>query len=148
MKKQNEATRLKSKNHITFRLFYHIILSIKYRHDVLSEEMQSALQQHLTTLVIKWGCEVVEFGAEADHVHLLVDAQPNLNLSSFIKNLKSVSSRKMRQEFGEELQKRLWGGEFWSDGSTVISVGGRASLQSLVPYIQNQGKAAKIDDAN
>lgn len=143
MKKGNEASRLKSRNHITFRLFYHVILSVKYRHDVLSVEMQSRLQQHLTTLVVKWGCEVMEFGAEADHVHLLVDAHPNLNLSSFIKNLKSVSSRKMRQEFEEELQKRLWGGEFWSDGSTVISVGSRAALESLIPYIQNQGKAAK-----
>jgi putative transposase len=110
--------------------------------------MLSRLQQHLTGLIVKWGCEVVEFGGEGDHVHILIDAHPNLNLSSFVKNLKSVSSRKMRHEFGDKLQQHLWGGEFWRDGSTIISVGGRASLQNLIPYIQNQGKEANIDDAN
>jgi len=53
----------------------------------------------------------------------------------------------MRKEYGDVLQKKLWGGELWSDGSTIISVGSRAALEALIPYIKNQGKAAKIDDA-
>lgn len=146
MQKQ-ELVRLKSRSHITYRLFYHLILSIKYRHDVLTDEMQKKLQMHLTGLLDKWECELVEYGAEPDHVHLLIDAHPNLNLSSLIKNLKSVSSRHMRKEYGDALQKKLWGGELWSDGSTIISVGSRAALEALIPYIKNQGKAEKIDDA-
>jgi putative transposase len=102
--------------------------------------MLDSVEFVLKELSYKWGCTLVEFGGEEDHVHLLVDAHPNLNLSDFVKNLKSVSSRRMRKQYAEEIKNDLWGGEFWSDGTTIITVGGRASLEKLIPYIQNQKK--------
>lgn len=68
---------------------------------------------------------------------------PGLNLVNFIKNLKSVSSRRMRKEYSDYLEKYLWGGQFWNDGSTIISVGASASIEVLITYIKNQGKADK-----
>jgi len=109
--------------------------------------MLNDLKQILNTLIVKWECKLIEFGGEEDHIHLLVDAHPNLNLSSLVKNLKSVSSRRMGKQHADYLQKYLWGGEFWSNGSTIISVGSRAALEALIPYIKNQGKAT-LRDAN
>jgi len=55
----------------------------------------------------------------------------------------------MRKQHTDYLQKYLWGGEFWSDGSTIISVGSQAALEALISYIKNQGKAAQPPrDAN
>lgn len=130
--------KLKSRNHMTFRLLYHVILSMKYRKDMLLDGMLTTLESSLRSLAFKWGCELIEFGGEDNHVHFLLDAHPNLNLSDLLKNMKSVSSRKMRKVYAEEIRKELWGGEFWSDGTTVITVGGRATLDKLIPYIQNQ----------
>ena len=120
---------------------------MKYRKDCLTNEILNDLKQILNTLMVKWGCELIEFGGEEDHIHLRVDAHPNLNRSSLVKNLESVSSRRMRKQHADYLQKYLWGGEFWSDGSTIISVGSRDALEALIPYIKNQGKAA-LRDAN
>jgi len=53
----------------------------------------------------------------------------------------------MRKQHADYWQKYLWGGEFWSDGSTIISVGSRATLEALIPYLKNQGKVA-LRDAN
>lgn len=140
---QDKKLRLKSRNHTTFRLCYHLILTLKYRKDILTVEMQDRLKQILTTLLVKWECEPIELGGEGDHIHVLFDGHPGLNLVNFIKNIKSVSSRHMRKEYGEYLQKHFWGGEFWNDGSTIISVGASASIDVLISYIQNQGKADK-----
>ncbi|MFB2978916.1 IS200/IS605 family transposase [Microseira sp. BLCC-F43] len=140
---QDKTLKLKSRNHMTFRLCYHLILTLKYRKDILTQEMQDRLKQILTTLLVKWECEPIELGGEGDHIHILFDAYPGLNLVNFIKNLKAVSSRHMRKEYKEYLEKHLWGGEFWNDGSTIISVGASASIEVLITYIKNQGKADK-----
>ncbi|MDV2998319.1 MAG: hypothetical protein N4J56_008024 [Chroococcidiopsis sp. SAG 2025] len=140
---QDKKLRLKLRNHMTFRLCYHLILTLKYRKDILTVEMQDRLKQILVTLLVKWECEPIELGGEGDHIHVLFDGHPGLNLVNFIKNIKSVSSRHMRKEYGDYLQQHLWGGEFWNDGSTIISVGASASIDVLISYIQNQGKADK-----
>lgn len=105
--------------------------------------MQDRLKQILTTLLVKWECEPIELGTEGDHIHILFDAYPGLNLVNFIKNLKSVSSRHIRKEYKDYLEEHLWGGEFWNDDSTIISVGASASIEVLIDYIKNQGKADK-----
>ncbi|WNN89188.1 IS200/IS605 family transposase [Gloeocapsopsis dulcis] len=138
---QDKKLRLKSRNHMTFRLCYHLILTLKYRKNILTVEMHDRLKQILTTLLVKWECEPIELGGEGDHIHVLFDGHPGLNLTNFIKNIKSVSSRHMRKEYGDYLQQHLWGGEFWNDGSTIISVGASASIDVLISYIKNQGSS-------
>jgi putative transposase len=151
---QDKKLRLKSRNHMTFRLCYHLILTLKYRKNILTPEMLTRLKQILTTLLVKWECEPIELGyaannaedastfaaGEGDHIHVLFDGHPGLNLVNFIKNVKSVSSRHMRKEYGDYLPTHLWGGEFWNDGSTIISVGASASIDVLISYIRPVGK--------
>ncbi|WP_414399194.1 IS200/IS605 family transposase [Synechococcus sp. B60.2] len=44
---------------------------------------------------------LIGFDGEPDHVHLLIDLQPDNNLSNLVSFLKSASSRILRQQFGE-----------------------------------------------
>ena len=67
----------------------------------------------------------------------LFQYQPNLELSKLINNLKSVSSRKLRQEFSEHLAKIYWKDVFWNGSYFVASCGG-VTISTLRKYIENQ----------
>lgn len=124
----------RTKNHAVFRLQYHVVFMIKYRYQCLNGEMLSRLESIFRDVLRKWDCELVEFSGEADHVHLLVDAHPALELSRLIGNLKTVSARRIRGEYAEHLKPY-----FWSRSYCVVSAGG-ASLETLKAYIENQDR--------
>ena len=100
--------------------------------------MLDRLEEIFSDVCGKWRCRLVEFGGEADHVHLLVDAHPAMDLSRFVGNLKTVSSRRMRKENQEYLEQFFWKPYFWNQAYGIISVGGRANLETLLSYIQGQ----------
>lgn len=133
-----ERQDLKTNNHGVFRLFYHIGFQIKYRNPCITPEMARTLELSLTETAAKWECQVTEFGAEVDHIHFILDAHPSMNLARMIGNLKTVSSRRVRKEYENHLSQYFWKPYFWSRSYSVISVGGRASLETVIRYIQNQ----------
>ncbi|MGC9504276.1 IS200/IS605 family transposase [Baaleninema sp.] len=137
-------SKLKTKNHAAYRLSFHLVLSMKYRHECLSAPMLDRLEEIFADLLTKWGGELLEFGGEPDHVHLLFEVDPTVTLSNFVKNLKSVSARKMRQEFAEQLRPFYWKPHFWNRAYALISTGGRANIETLLRYIENQDDPRKL----
>lgn len=129
---------LRTSNHAAYSLHYHIILSIKYRHKCVTEEMLERLRAIFTDVSKSWRCTLVEFGGEADHVHLLVEAHPSMNLARFVGNLKTVSSRYIRKEFADHLRQFFWKTRFWNSAYAVMSAGGHASIEQLLAYIRGQ----------
>jgi putative transposase len=67
---------------------------------------------------------------------------PKVCLSSFVGNLKTVSSRLIRKEFARELYRIYWKPVFWSRSYCVLTCGG-APLSIIKQYIEQQ---AAIDD--
>lgn len=129
---------LQTSNHAAYSLNYHIILTVKYRHRCITKEMLERLREIFSAVSQSWRCELVEFGGEADHVHLLVRAHPSMNLARFVGNLKTVSSRYVRKEFATHLAKFFWKARFWNSAYAVVSAGGHASIEQLLAYIQDQ----------
>ena len=86
-------TRLKTTNHAAHSLYYHVILTIKYRNKCLTGEMLDRLRELFAKGCVQWRCRLVEFGGEADHVHLLIEGHPAMYLARMIGNLKTVSAR-------------------------------------------------------
>ena len=80
---------------------------------------------------------MLEFHGEADHVHLLVALPPNLDLSRFVNNLKTTSSRLLRKEFADRLKRVYRKPVFWSRSYCIITCGG-APLSILKQYIEQQ----------
>lgn len=72
----------------------------------------------------KWKSRIVEFKGESDHVHLLIDYNPKVQISKFVNNLKTVSSRLIRKEFEEQLKQVYSKPVFWSGAYFVASCGG------------------------
>ena len=139
-----EYTRLKTNNHSAYRLYFHLVLSMKYRQKCLTAPMLERLEEIMRDLLTKWGGELVEFGGGADHVHLLFEITPTVKLSDLVKNLKSVTARRMRQEYAGQLAYYYWKPYFWNRAYALISVGGRANIETLLRYIENQDDPRKL----
>ena len=133
---------LKTRSNSAFRLIYHLVLVTKFRRKSLNAEMLDRINIIIKELLIKWECELIEFGGEADHVHTLLETHPSVDLSKLVNNIKTVPSRRLRSEYSEHLSKFYWGTkpQFWSSSYAIISVGAQAPLSRLIEYVQNQEK--------
>lgn len=134
--------RLKTRSNGAFRLIYHLVLVTKFRRKSLTSEILERLEDIIKELLSKWECELIEFGGEADHVHMLFESHPSVDLSKLVNNIKTVSSRRLRSEYADHLSQFSWGSkpQFWSGSYAIISVGAQAPLEKLIEYVQNQEK--------
>lgn len=128
----------KSASHAVYSLKLHIVLVTKYRRRTLTRALRDYLRVAFTEILAAWHCELIEFGGEADHVHLLVAIHPALNLATLINNLKTASARRARNRFGDHLAKFYRKPCFWHRAYYVGSVGG-ASLETVKAYVATQG---------
>ena len=128
----------KSSSHAVFSIKLHIVFVTKYRRKALTPELLEFLKTSFEEILKSWRCTLLEFRGEEDHVHLLVDIHPALDISTLINNLKSASARKARNEFAVHLAKFYWKPLFWHRAYYVGSVGG-ATLETVKAYVEAQG---------
>lgn len=120
-----------------YRLSIHLVLVTKYRYKAISTPILNRLKEIFVATCQKWECELTQFNGESDHVHMLIDINPKVQISAFANNLKTVSSRMIRKEFPEHCARFYHKPVFWKIGYCVVSTGG-ASLDVVKNYIQNQ----------
>lgn len=123
--------------HCVYALHYHLVIVTKYRRECITVPMLLRLREISAQRCKDWRGELVEFNGEADHVHLLVSLPPNLDLSRFVNNLKTTSSRLIRRDFAGQLARVYRKPVFWSRSYCIISCGG-APLAILKQYIEQQ----------
>lgn len=128
----------KSSSHAVFNLKLHIVLVTKYRRKTLTPEMLGYLETAFAEILAAWRCKLLEFGGEPDHVHLLIDIHPALDISVLINNLKTASARRTRNRFAEHLATFYHKPLFWHRAYFVGSVGG-ATLETVRAYVDAQG---------
>lgn len=128
----------KSSSHAIYNIKLHIVFVTKYRRKILSEELLAYLKMSFTQILQSWRCELIEFGGEEDHIHMLISIHPALNISILINNLKTASARRVRNRFSEHLSQFYWKPLFWHRAYFVSSVGG-ASLETVKAYVERQG---------
>ena len=104
----------------------------------LHEELRDYLKGAFSEILAVWRCELIEFGGEADHAHLLIAIHPALSISTLINNLKTASARRARNRFAEHLATFYWKPMFWHRAYYVGSVGS-ASLETVRAYVESQG---------
>ena len=118
-----------------FSLQMHLVLVTKYRRKVITVEVLERLKEIFNATCLKWESRVVEFNGEADHVHLLIEYNPKVQLSKFVNNLKTVSSRLIRKEFESQLKPIYSKPVFWS-GAYFVSSCGSVTVEQLKKYVQ------------
>ena len=81
----------------------------------------------------------VEIGTDEDHVHFLVQSVPKYSPTKVITIIKSITAKEIFKRH-PEVKKDLWGGEFWSDGYFVSSVGKHGNEETIQNYVKKQGQ--------
>lgn len=127
-------SKFKSNNNITYSCKYHVIWCPKYRRKVLIHEVDVRLKEIIHAVCDEFGAELIELEVMPDHVHLLVDCDPQFGIAKLIRYMKGRSSRLLRQEF-PWLKSRL--PTLWTNSYFVSTVGG-APIAVIKQYIENQ----------
>lgn len=120
-----------------FSLQMHLVLVTKYRRKVITAEILQRLEEIFHATCLKWESRLVEFNGEPDHVHLLLDYNPKVQISKFVNNLKTVSSRLIRKDFESSLAQVYSKPVFWSGAYFVASCGG-VTVEQLKQYVESQ----------
>jgi putative transposase len=134
-----EKIKLKSHFHCVYNLQYHLVLVTKYRRKCFNAEILLFLKETCEELCQKWDCTLVEFGGEEDHIHLLISCHPSMQMSRFVNNLKTVTSRLTRKKFAKYLQQYYWKPILWTRAYCLLTTGG-ATIEVIKKYIENQGR--------
>src|SRR6202171_5563827 len=128
----------RSSSHAVYNLKLHIVFVTKYRRKTLSTDLLEYLETAFGEILAAWRCELLEFGGEPDHVHLLIDIHPALDISVLINNLKTASARRSRNRFAEHLAPFYRKPLFWSRAYFVGRVGG-GTVGTVRAYVDAQG---------
>ncbi|MDJ0519081.1 MAG: IS200/IS605 family transposase [Okeania sp. SIO2F4] len=120
-----------------YSLTAHVVFVTKYRKKVITSEILQQLNNIFDETCKKWECELVEFNGEVDHVHLLIAFNPKVQLSKFIANLKTVSSRLIRRDFADYLARFYRKPLLWTGSYFVASCGG-VTIEQLKQYVEHQ----------
>ena len=116
-----------------------MVMCIKYRKNLLKlRERVLWMKQMMWIISEKYGFDLEAIGSDGDHVHIFVGATGRWAPSRIMQILKSISAREMFQKF-PEIKKQLWGGEFWSDGGYIGTVGEGTTEDIVKKYIERQG---------
>ena len=128
---------VRSNNNVVYRCAYHVTWCPKYRRPVLRDPIDARLKQIIRDVCAEKGSHVIELETMPDHVHLLVECDPQYGIHRLVKQAKGRSSRLLREEF-PSLRSRL--PTLWTNSYFVATVGG-APLEVVKQYVANQRNA-------
>ena len=130
------------KSHNVSVLLYHIVCPAKYRKAVFSEEVGNELKEICIEISKRYEIHFIEIGTDGDHVHFLVQSVPTYSPTKIVRTIKSITARELFRRL-PSVKEILWGGEFWTDGYFINTVGKKGNETVIQEYIKKQGKEAK-----
>ena len=138
-----EEEKLSKSAHKVFKIKYHFVFCIKYRKDLFLEEKSiNNLKKICEGIQERYSIKFETIGFDEDHVHFMLQTLPRFSPSKIFQIVKSISAIKLFENF-PEIKKELWGGEFWSDGGFVGTVGEGINAEIIRNYIKRQGRKAE-----
>ena len=129
---------LKRNSNAVYLLNYHLILVVKYRKKVITNnEIVERTKELMRKISAENDVEVINQECGDDHIHLMISTKPTTQLTKYVNLLKGHSARALRKEY--DFSDVLYGDSFWSD-SYYLATCGNVSLDTLYNYIDNQRK--------
>jgi len=130
------------KSHNVTVLLYHMVFPAKYRRVVFDVSVDQVLREVCLDIEKRYQIKFLEIGTDGDHVHFLVQSVPTYSVTKIVTIIKSVTARQIFR-LRPEVKKKLWGGEFWTDGYFTSTVGKHGNENMIGKYVKNQGKEYK-----
>ena len=113
---------------------YHVVFCSKYRRKVLSDGIDDRLKELVVQKQEEYGYRVLGMEVMTNHVHLLLDVNPQIGIKSVVSRIKGFTSHELRNEF-PSLKSRL--PTLWTRSKFVSTVGS-VSMSVVMQYIEDQ----------
>src|SRR2546422_3654836 len=126
------------KRHNVSSLLYHIVCPAKYRRGIFDTEVVTVLKDICLDIAKRYEIAFVEIGTDKNHVHFLVQSVPSYSPTKIMRIIKSITAREIFARV-PAVKKQLWGGEFWSKGSFISTVGRHGNEEVIRQYVKKQG---------
>lgn len=127
------------KSHNVSVLLYHLVCPAKYRRVVFSKDVGEKLKEICLDMTKRYEFVFLEIGTDGDHVHFLIQSVPTYSATKIARVVKSITAREIFHRI-PEVKKELWGGEFWSRGYFINTVGKHGNEESISKYVKEQGR--------
>ena len=124
----------KSNQNVVYSCQYHVVWCPKYRRKVLVNGVDIRLKELIKSIAAEIQVDIIEMEIMPDHVHILLEVDPQFGIHKAVKNIKGKTSRILRQEF-PWLRSRI--PTLWTNSYFCSTVGG-APLSIIKQYIENQ----------
>jgi len=129
--------------HKVFKIKYHFVFCIKYRKDLfLDSQYVETIKEICKGFEDRYHMRFETIGFDEDHLHFMLQSVPKYSPSQLFRLIKSVTAIELFKKH-PDLKKELWGGEFWSDGGYVATVGEGVNAEIIRTYIKNQGRKSE-----
>ena len=123
--------------------YYHIQITVKYRKSLLDERVKVKIKETVEGFKERYAIEISEIGFDRNHIHVLCRFLPKYSGGEVVRLIKSITAQNIFREI-PGIKKKLWGGEFWTDGYYIATISGRGNKEVIVNYIRNQGRADDV----
>ena len=130
------------KRHNKSLLLYHIVCPSKYRRKIFIDEVEKTLKEVCIEITKSYEITFIEIGNDEDHVHYLVQGVPIQSPKAIVQTIKSITAREIFR-LHPEVKKILWGGQIWTSGYYINTVGQYGNEKVIREYVENQGRQYK-----
>jgi len=124
---------------VVYSCKYHVVWCPKYRRGVLVGNVEKRLKSILRETAAERRSEIIELEVMPDHVHVLIEVDPQYGIHRLVRQMKGRSSHMLRREF-PSLATRL--PTLWTNSYFVSTVGG-SPLAVVKQYIENQKRSER-----
>ena len=132
--------------HAAYDTAYHLVWTPKYRKRILEGALAARVEEMFKEIADSYDITIDEMEVSPDHVHIFCSFPPRYSIAQVIGMFKSLSGRAVFREF-PQVERRLWGGEFWEDGYFARTVGDKVTAEVIRKYIQRhkESQDAQLD---
>jgi putative transposase len=115
-----------------------MVTAVKYRKLLLNKEVEDHIRFIMKGITERYDIVIDEIGFDRNHIHIFCGSNPSTSPMQIIATIKSIVGRKIFERFPALKEKELWGGEFWSDGKYIETIGSAVNEEVIRRYIRNQ----------
>lgn len=123
-----------SNKNVIYSCKYHVVWCSKYRRKVLEGPIADRLKEIVRGICEEYRFSLLEMEVLPDHVHLLIEVDPQFGVHKAVKRIKGRSSRMLRTEF-PALRSRI--PTLWTNSYFISTVGG-SPLAAVKKYLEQQ----------
>ncbi|TAL70143.1 MAG: IS200/IS605 family transposase [Bacteroidetes bacterium] len=127
------------KRHNVNILLYHLVCSAKYRKAVFTNKVENELKKICDEISERYEIKFIKIGVDVDHVHFLIQSVPMYSPKKIVQTIKSITEIEIFRRC-PKVKYQLWGGEFWSKGYYISTVGRHGNEEIIQNYVKEQGQ--------